>query len=104
MRISDWSSDVCSSDLTVRVGFTYDRARHRQTGQVGLLQYNGEPFDVFPMDDPQVDVSGAVLQKRDRLSYAILSQVSGEYRGEFLDGALVTTLGDRKSTRLSSSH
>src|SRR3546814_16655179 len=44
---------------TVRVGFTYDRARHRQTGQVGLLQYNGEPFDVFPMDDPPVDVSGA---------------------------------------------
>src|SRR3546814_13136027 len=38
---------------TVRVGFTYDRARHRPTGQVGLLQYNGEPFDVFPMDDPQ---------------------------------------------------
>src|SRR3546814_18377149 len=47
------------------------------------------------MDDPQVDVSGAVLQKRDRLSYAILSQVSGEYRGEFRDGALVTTLGIR---------
>jgi iron complex outermembrane receptor protein len=80
---------------TIRVGFTYDRARHRQTGQVGLLQLNGEPFTVFPMDDPQSDVTGAVLQKRDRLSYAILSQVSGEYRGEFMDGALVATLGIR---------
>ena len=80
---------------TVRVGFTYDRARHRQTGEVGLLQFNGEPFDVFPVNDPQTDVTGAVLQKRDRLSYAILSQVSGEYRGEFLDGSLVTTLGIR---------
>ena len=80
---------------SVRVGFTYDRARHRQTGEVGLLQFNGEPFDVFPVNDPQTDVTGAVLQKRDRLSYAILSQVSGEYRGEFLDGSLVTTLGIR---------
>ena len=80
---------------TVRIGYTYDRARHRQTGQVGLLQFNGEPFDVFPVNDPQTDVSGAVLQKRDRLSYAMLNQVSGEYRGEFLDGTLVTTLGLR---------
>ncbi len=80
---------------TVRVAYTYDRARHRQTGQVGLLQLNGEPFDVFPVNDPQIDASGAVLMKRDRLSYAILSQVSGEYRGEFADGRLVTTIGIR---------
>ena len=85
--INDWHS--------VRVGYTYDRARHRQTGQVGLLQLNGEPFDVFPINDPLVDASGAVLQKRDRLSYAILHQVSGEYRGEFMDGSLVATLGVR---------
>ena len=80
---------------SLRVGFTYDRARHRQTGEVGLLQFNGEPFDVFTVNEPLSDSSGAVLQKRDRLSYAILSQVSGEYRGEFLDGSLVTTLGIR---------
>ena len=84
-----------ADDHSVRVGFTYDRARHRQTGQVGQLQLNGEPFDVFPVNDPEVDVTGAVLQKRDRLSYAILTQVSGEYRGEFADGRLVTTLGIR---------
>lgn len=80
---------------TVRIGYTYDRARHRQTGQVGFLQFNGEPFDVFPVNDPATDVSGAVLQKRDRLSYAMLNQVSGEYRGEFADGRLITTLGIR---------
>ena len=34
-------------------------------------RFNGEPFDVFPVNDPQTDVTGAVLQKRDRLSYAI---------------------------------
>ena len=81
---------------TVRAGFTYDRARHRQTGQVGLLQFNGEPFSVFPVtDNPQVDDTGAILQKRDRLSYAILTQVSGEYRGEWADGRLITTVGIR---------
>jgi iron complex outermembrane receptor protein len=54
---------------TVRAGFTYDRARHRQTGEVGLLQFNGEPFSVFPVTDaPQTDATGSILQKRDRLS------------------------------------
>ena len=70
---------------SVRASFTYDRANHRQTGQVGLLQFNGEPFDVFPVNDPLTDASGAVLQKRDRQSYATLTQVAGEYRGEFGD-------------------
>ncbi|SNT16653.1 TonB-dependent receptor [Sphingopyxis indica] len=84
-----------NDEHSVRIGYTWDRARHRQTGQVGLLQYNGEPFDVFPINDPQVDASGAVLQKRDRLSFAILNQVSGEYRGEFFDGGLIATLGIR---------
>lgn len=80
---------------SVRLGYTFDRARHRQTGQVMPIQFNGEPIDVFPVNDPDVDVTGAVLQKRDRLSYAMLNQVSGEYRGEFFDGSLVTTLGIR---------
>ena len=79
----------------VRAGYTFDRARHRQTGQVGLLQINGEPTDVFPVNDPQADVTGTILQKRDRLSYAILHQVWGEYRGEFVDRRLVLNAGVR---------
>lgn len=84
-----------NDDHTVRIGYTWDSARHRQTGQVGLLNTDGTPVDVFPVDDPLTDATGAVLQKRNRLSYAILHQVSGEYRGEFMDGTLVTTLGLR---------
>lgn len=80
---------------TVRAGFTYDRARHRQTGELMPVQLNGEPFDVFPVNGPLFDANGVAMQKRNRLSYAILTQVSGEYRGEFLDGNLVTTLGIR---------
>ncbi len=80
---------------TFRLSYTYDRARHRQTGQVGLLDLNGEPFDVFPVNDPQADSSSTILQKRDRLSFAILHQISGEYRGEFMDEKLVVNAGLR---------
>lgn len=80
---------------TFRVAYTFDRARHRQTGEVGLLQSNGEPTDVFPVNAGEKDVNGAVLQKRDRLSYAILNQFSAEYRGEFMDERLVVTAGVR---------
>lgn len=78
---------------TFRFGYTYDRAQHRQTGEVGLLQANGEPFDVFPVNAGQVDAGGSLLEKRDRLSYAILHKMFAEYRGEFMDSKLVVTAG-----------
>ena len=84
-----------NDDHAIRAGYTFDRARHRQTGEVGLLQYNGEPVDVFASDVAQADVTGVNLQKRDRLSFAILHQIWSEYRGEFLDGALVVNAGLR---------
>ncbi len=77
----------------VRLAYTWDRARHRQTGQTGFLNELGEPFDVFPINDPVSTSDGYVLNKRDRLSYAILHQVSGEYRGEF--GGLTAVVGLR---------
>jgi iron complex outermembrane receptor protein len=80
---------------TIRLTYTLDHARHRQTGEVGLLQTNGEPVDVFPVNVAQADSSGALLQKRDRLSFAILNQVGAEYRGEFLANRLVVTAGLR---------
>lgn len=80
---------------SVRLAYTFDRARHRQTGEVGRLDVNGEPFDVFPVNSPEIAANGVVLQKRNRLSYAILEQISGEYRGEFLDENLVVTAGVR---------
>jgi len=79
----------------VRLSYSYDRARHRQTGEGGLLQLSGEPFDVFPMNDPLTDSAGNILQKRDRKSYATLNQVAGEYRGQFFQDMLTVTLGVR---------
>ncbi|MFT4054514.1 MAG: TonB-dependent receptor, partial [Novosphingobium sp.] len=80
---------------SVRLSYSFDRARHRQTGPGGFLKTNGEPFDVFPINDPILDEYGNRIDKRDRLSYATLNQVSGEYRGKFFDEALTVLLGVR---------
>ncbi|WP_144096412.1 TonB-dependent receptor [Croceicoccus sediminis] len=79
----------------VRVAYTWDRARHRQTGQITYMKGNGEISDPFAIDNPLLDVNGLEVNKRDRLSYAILHQVSGEYRGRFLEDRLTTVLGLR---------
>ena len=63
-------------DHLFRVSYTLDWAFHRQTGEVGLLESDGEPEDVFPRNDPQKDVFGVVLQKRDRKSQAILNRLA----------------------------
>jgi iron complex outermembrane receptor protein len=78
---------------TIRASYTLDHARHRQTGEVGLVNRGGDPLDVFPINDPLTDVFGVTLQKRDRKSFAILNQFSGEYRGEF--GRATFTVGLR---------
>ncbi|MCL6697258.1 TonB-dependent receptor [Sphingomonas sp. NSE70-1] len=78
---------------SVRATFTHDYSNHRQTGQVGLLENDGEPEDVFPVNDPIQTAAGFDLQKRDRQSYAILNQVAAEYRGEF--GDLTVNVGAR---------
>ena len=78
---------------TVRVSYVHDYGRHRQTGELGLLQANGFPQDVFPVNNGLVGGNGRVIQKRDRLSFAILDQFSGEYRGDF--GAFTVNLGVR---------
>ncbi|MDX3910028.1 MAG: TonB-dependent receptor [Sphingobium sp.] len=80
-------------DNTLRVAYSYDRGRHRQTGEAGYLRTDGFAVDPFPVNDPIRDRNGDAVQKRNRLSYAILHQVSGEYRGEF--GPVTLNVGVR---------
>jgi iron complex outermembrane receptor protein len=77
----------------VRAGYTLDDAHHVQTGEAGFLKPNGEPKDVFPINDPIYDVYGYKLEKRDRESYAVLHQIWSEYRGDF--GPLTVDIGLR---------
>lgn len=79
----------------VRLSYSFDRARHRQTGAAGLLFENGEPQDVFAINNPILDSAGNILQKRDRKSYATLHQIAGEYRGDFFEDKLTVLLGAR---------
>jgi iron complex outermembrane receptor protein len=82
---------------TVRVAYTLDYGHHRQTGEVGFLMPNGLAQSAFPVNNPALSnglgTGSATLQKRDRLSLAILNQVAGEYRGKF--GGFTVTLGLR---------
>jgi iron complex outermembrane receptor protein len=77
----------------IRGGYTLDDAHHVQTGEVGFLKANGEPKDVFPINDPIVDGQGFALEKRDRESFAVLHMAYGEYRGNF--GGLTVNVGLR---------
>jgi len=79
-----------SPTQTVRINYTFDHGRHRQTGSLAALNNNGYTTRYFPIDAPILDANGNPLQKRNRLSYAILNQLSGEYRGVFFDKLTVT--------------
>ena len=79
----------------LRVAYTLDRARHRQTAQNSVVLANGDPENVFAgwsgRNIPTAD--GSEIRSRDRYSIAKLSQVAAEYRGEFLDDKVTATIG-----------
>src|SRR3546814_4676188 len=52
MRISDWSSDVCSSDLQAQTGRRLARSSHRMGGKTAI----------FGMDDDSEPKRGSILQ------------------------------------------
>src|SRR3546814_4557930 len=108
MRISDWSSDVCSSDLLAPflVGKADDGAgRHRRMARDGVLYFC------------RIDILAAgndhVLHAINHIEIAVLVQIAGiagvhpavAQRGLCLLRLVpVARHEDRKSTRLNSSH
>jgi iron complex outermembrane receptor protein len=88
-----------SDSQSIRLAYTYDYARHRQTGDAGYFEANGDPQDVFGGKDGygrQVLLSdGTDLRRRDRLSIASLNQIAAEYRGRLLDDRLLINVGVR---------
>src|SRR3546814_7477771 len=91
MRISDWSSDVCSSDLIV------DQMAPQR--QCGWRQYSGIAFDVQRLDRgmrrvlPVIIGAGKMRREEARLPR------SSRRSNDATQGP-----ADRKSTRLKSSH
>src|SRR3546814_4988494 len=106
MRISDWSSDVCSSDLY--------RAR-------GLARYEAGPFRgnvavnyIGALDDPRFADSPRISPSATVDLGITYDVIEGEGRDPGLSVSLIVQnlfdfeperiRGDRKSTRLNSSH
>ena len=84
---------------SVRLAYTFDRAKHRQTGDVGFIDTTGNVESVFAGKDghgAQVKLlDGTNLRRRDRYSVALLNQFSAEYRGRFLEDKLLLNVGLR---------
>jgi iron complex outermembrane recepter protein len=86
-----------NEDNRFRVAYTWDRARHRQTGQWGYIDGDGPVEDVFGgrKGERVYAADGDILRGRDRFSIAELSQFAVEWRGQFDDDRLTATLGLR---------
>lgn len=81
----------------VRVAYTFDRGRHRQTGEWGYLTGQGHPETPFGglTGRNVLSADGVPLRQRDRLSIALLNQISAQYVGKFFDDALRVEAGLR---------
>lgn len=88
-----------ADNQSIRAAYTFDRAKHRQTGQTTYLDNEGFPTNVFGGKDgygePVVLPDGSILRRRDRYSVAMLNQFSVEYRGRFLEDRLLLNVGLR---------
>src|SRR3546814_6156900 len=114
MRISDWSSDVCSSDL---LAANYQFWQHTKDGLAVFA--TRDSFDVYRLPrsvQPLAVVADTAhtkpllkyLQTKDRYHLLVLTTNTAQlYEGDRyqLDEADLSQADvDRKSTRLNSSH
>jgi iron complex outermembrane receptor protein len=85
-----------NDDHRVRFAYTWDRARHRQTGMWGYIEGNGVE-DVFAgrQGERVLAADGEIIRGRDRFSIAELKQYALEYRGQFLEDKFTATVGLR---------
>src|SRR3546814_366116 len=130
MRISDWSSDVCSSDLLpTQTGYDSDHVLARgEVGKVGVpVCHLGDMrllFDRIPLAQMNTSMTinapaawllalyVAVAEEqgtsRAELSGTVQNDIIKEYlsRGTYIfpPAASMRLITDRKSTRLNSSH
>lgn len=86
-----------NDDHILRVAYTWDRARHRQTGMWGPLTESGDPENVFAgrQGERILAADGSIIRGRDRFSIAELKQYALEWRGQFAEDRLTATVGVR---------
>src|SRR3546814_1495775 len=105
MRISDWSSDVCSSDLRPLLDTV-------AADLAPLAELRGTALEIAPAM-PDLDVLGDALALERLIGRLLAALVAAGARDERIgiearqdDGRIVIVIDrpDRKSTRLNSSH
>src|SRR3546814_9190760 len=105
MRISDWSSDVCSSDLLINTarGEIIDEAALIEALEHGRLA--GAGLDVYERE-PAVDARLLALPNVTLLPHMGSATIEGRAAmgDKVIANIRVWVDGDRKSTRLNSSH
>src|SRR3546814_5468868 len=126
MRISDWSSDVCSSDLyleqpTYGIAESYARrevnclsftmmfiALARAAGVDAYAQMSGDTLAMRLVDDTLMrakHVKAGIDANRQQYTVDVgWRSVVAERRPRRISDAQLAALLDRKSTRLNSSH
>src|SRR3546814_7231240 len=116
MRISDWSSDVCSSDLGIVVlrGGPKDVAALVRPASVAQGVLTAASFALLIALFARSDMSVELVARNSHSLKPMLFKIAGawgNHEGSMLlwltflglSGALVALL-DRKSTRMNSSH
>src|SRR3546814_7387407 len=106
MRISDWSSDVCSSDLTpaARAGRTWPPTTASSTDPYPRhLHGNGHGRSHEPVR-ATIAVPGTAPDRRRSIHRQGKIHDIRHLRHGHRTGGLARTVRDRKSTRLNSSH
>src|SRR3546814_6028938 len=93
MRISDWSSDVCSSDLPNSPRGRKPRAFLLQQERLALLLRSGRRWRAAPDEGASAASCSALLHEQPESKAALRCA-----------RAPSSALRDRKSTRLNSSH
>src|SRR3546814_2541922 len=104
MRISDWSSDVCSSDL-IREEFS-DMAQHARTDRSASARKD-DVIQIRAAAELKAMLSRAASLRGQKLSEFMLASARREAEATILDQRtffLDAESQDRKSTRLNSSH
>src|SRR3546814_4695280 len=113
MRISDWSSDVCSSDLDEDILGADVAVDERALARGQIVGERGERRRKFAIMPRNIEQEGIDAQRAEHLvvrevgAVAIIVRGRGVDRGDArpdLRSKTGVDPADRKSTRLNSSH
>src|SRR3546814_2657995 len=111
MRISDWSSDVCSSDLADATAWLRQAPAQRWVFSLdhawadAWTRAGGDYYPKLQIAAPFTPVPGPRLLAKDKGDALLLLRAAeAVVRQNGLSSAHATFVADRKSTRLNSSH